>query len=126
VCDTVDSFRLPAVSLLFTYSLFTVKVHYMFRPNWPSSGYQVLTMCLTRRLLKLRVPFRLVLHCRNACVQFCGFVTCFGVPVPVLHVFIFCIRCILLGSRPSCLYTTNVSEEHLSVASTHEENRITS
>jgi hypothetical protein len=52
--------------LLFTLP-FIANTHYMFWPNWPSSG---VTVILTRRLLMPRVSFRLLPCCNHTRVQF--------------------------------------------------------
>jgi hypothetical protein len=68
--------------------LFTVKIHYMLQPNWPSSG----TLVLQCNCFFPWVLFRLVLCCSHARVQFHDLFSNFSVPacvrfrcIPLLH-----------------------------------------
>jgi hypothetical protein len=78
----------------------TVELHYMLRPNWPSSAVQV----LTRQLLLPRVLCMSVPCCSHArVVNFCfvGRICLLFRCVAMFVVFVCCIRCLCFRGGPS-------------------------
>jgi hypothetical protein len=97
---------------LFTFLVFIVKIHCMFRPNWPSSSVQVLHCGSYKATAVAAESFlRLIQCCSHACVQFYGFDgricrlfrcvavfmclhSCMKVSLQQFYVLVCCIRCI--------------------------------